>query len=691
VDLAAGAHVLGRSSSCSVPLRDPSLSREHCEIIVQSGAATLKDRGSMNGTTVNGRRVAEHPLKPGDKITIGGAVVWYDRKEGAVPSTARRIAPSVGPDVVDTAARTRRPGDSPQEAKTESRRSAAAVVRDYSGWGKAPLRLAPVASAIGALIVLAGLAAGVTSLVGRGGGSEVDADNLLQHNPSFEQADGPRPLGWSAAGRASGAVEVVPAQGRSGSSCLVLDKKGGTDDLLLECFYTEDIALGASGAVEASAYFRCEDFSGAAGLKVDWLRTVGGAVLAEHYGVLAPKAADWTLLHATFTPPAGAGAFRLALAAVGRAGRVYFDDVRASLRTGPPAQDFKLGVHRVAMAPSGACVIELRGRRSLLNLHARLESDREGTLPQTVSTGISVTGGSEGVLVRGRMQSPVDFREIEFEERIVHQEGQTTVLYGFGGNEVRQLDRVAVVFTLPRVERVGGLPAADQTTRSISFASDDGDVVVEYRDPARVRTERVRGGLRVVQTFPVDSGATDQLIQLTISDAGRGGAGGDPLRAATEIRRERPGDALALLRKHLPQVREPARREEVEGHIRQLEADEQRELADLRSRGFEAWVSRRADLANRGLEAVDLYERRWKDAGSASVAAALREKLREFLRTELAEQEAERPRRILDRAKASAESGRRAVARALLETLRSRYPASEAAAEAQQLLRTLGP
>jgi len=63
--------MLGRSSACDVPLDDASASRRHAEIRRRAGKTVLVDLDSTNGTLVNGRRVREAPLRPGDRITIG--------------------------------------------------------------------------------------------------------------------------------------------------------------------------------------------------------------------------------------------------------------------------------------------------------------------------------------------------------------------------------------------------------------------------------------------------------------------------------------------------------------------------------------------------------------------------------------------------------------------------------------------
>ena len=65
------ATLIGRGESCHLKLDDPSASRVHCRVIAHDGGAMLYDAGSRWGTFVNGKRVYECNLKPGDRIKVG--------------------------------------------------------------------------------------------------------------------------------------------------------------------------------------------------------------------------------------------------------------------------------------------------------------------------------------------------------------------------------------------------------------------------------------------------------------------------------------------------------------------------------------------------------------------------------------------------------------------------------------------
>ena len=62
--------LVGRRESADIVLRFPNVSGRHCELALVEGYWFIRDLGSSNGTKVNGARVAEHRLEPGDKLSI---------------------------------------------------------------------------------------------------------------------------------------------------------------------------------------------------------------------------------------------------------------------------------------------------------------------------------------------------------------------------------------------------------------------------------------------------------------------------------------------------------------------------------------------------------------------------------------------------------------------------------------------
>lgn len=63
--------LVGRGDQCDIRLEDPSASRVHCRLLSRGGKVILTDAGSRWGTFVNGDRVTDCELQPGDEITVG--------------------------------------------------------------------------------------------------------------------------------------------------------------------------------------------------------------------------------------------------------------------------------------------------------------------------------------------------------------------------------------------------------------------------------------------------------------------------------------------------------------------------------------------------------------------------------------------------------------------------------------------
>jgi pSer/pThr/pTyr-binding forkhead associated (FHA) protein len=61
---------LGRRETCDICMRFPNVSSVHAQLSFQEGYWRIRDMNSTNGIKVNGARVLEKLLHPGDEITI---------------------------------------------------------------------------------------------------------------------------------------------------------------------------------------------------------------------------------------------------------------------------------------------------------------------------------------------------------------------------------------------------------------------------------------------------------------------------------------------------------------------------------------------------------------------------------------------------------------------------------------------
>ena len=89
--LSEGANVVGRSPNSKIWIDAGSVSREHAQIVIADGRATVEDRRSTNGTFVNGKRIASrHPVVDGARVTFGSEeTVFREWSDTAAPATER--------------------------------------------------------------------------------------------------------------------------------------------------------------------------------------------------------------------------------------------------------------------------------------------------------------------------------------------------------------------------------------------------------------------------------------------------------------------------------------------------------------------------------------------------------------------------------------------------------------------------
>jgi predicted component of type VI protein secretion system len=68
-------YYIGRSSESDMVLVEDMVSRQHARIAVREDVVHLEDLGSTNGSFVNGERVNNRALEPGDRILFGTSII----------------------------------------------------------------------------------------------------------------------------------------------------------------------------------------------------------------------------------------------------------------------------------------------------------------------------------------------------------------------------------------------------------------------------------------------------------------------------------------------------------------------------------------------------------------------------------------------------------------------------------------
>ncbi|MBE2249816.1 MAG: sigma 54-interacting transcriptional regulator [Myxococcus sp.] len=94
-EVLTGRCQVGSHAGAELQLTDPTVSRFHCELVVEGQRALAKDLGSTNGTFIDGVRVKEGYLKHGSVLGVGNSRLRFDLDEqvNALPVSER---PSFG-------------------------------------------------------------------------------------------------------------------------------------------------------------------------------------------------------------------------------------------------------------------------------------------------------------------------------------------------------------------------------------------------------------------------------------------------------------------------------------------------------------------------------------------------------------------------------------------------------------------
>jgi len=71
VEVPLGTLTIGRAEDSDLIIASTRVSRHHCEMLNEENRVLIRDKGSGNGTLVNGEKVEEVVLSPGDEIQVG--------------------------------------------------------------------------------------------------------------------------------------------------------------------------------------------------------------------------------------------------------------------------------------------------------------------------------------------------------------------------------------------------------------------------------------------------------------------------------------------------------------------------------------------------------------------------------------------------------------------------------------------
>lgn len=186
---------VGRHSENDLPIADGRLSREHVVIERFGDVFVITDRGSSNGTELNGERISEPvSLKHGDKLSLGG----MDMELELTSDTPASATPAI-----DTAAGT--------DARA-SEASTGMVVREDSGIPKAAYIIAPIFM----LLILLGL--GTALFLGGGNKPSPENSNLFDSRDFDDPPKGRKNKESNSAGQSGDPTDIGRTSTYSGNT-----------------------------------------------------------------------------------------------------------------------------------------------------------------------------------------------------------------------------------------------------------------------------------------------------------------------------------------------------------------------------------------------------------------------------------------------------------------------------------------
>jgi hypothetical protein len=88
---------IGRVEDNLFQIAEPSVSSHHCEVLLRGNDVVIKDLDSTNGTFINGEKIAERVLQPGQTLRLGNVELRLDTgapSAAGTPASAPAPAPA---------------------------------------------------------------------------------------------------------------------------------------------------------------------------------------------------------------------------------------------------------------------------------------------------------------------------------------------------------------------------------------------------------------------------------------------------------------------------------------------------------------------------------------------------------------------------------------------------------------------
>src|SRR4026207_1108616 len=91
-DLKVDKTTIGRVEDNTFQIAEPSVSSHHCEILLRGSDVVVRDLNSTNGTFINGEKVTETVLKPGEILRLGQIEMRLETEATAAAPPSKKPA-----------------------------------------------------------------------------------------------------------------------------------------------------------------------------------------------------------------------------------------------------------------------------------------------------------------------------------------------------------------------------------------------------------------------------------------------------------------------------------------------------------------------------------------------------------------------------------------------------------------------
>ena len=90
---------IGRVEDNTFQIPEASISSHHCEVLQSGAEVVIKDLDSTNGSFINGEKITQSPLKPGQTLRLGQIELQLVEGEGApvAPAASSSTPPAPAP------------------------------------------------------------------------------------------------------------------------------------------------------------------------------------------------------------------------------------------------------------------------------------------------------------------------------------------------------------------------------------------------------------------------------------------------------------------------------------------------------------------------------------------------------------------------------------------------------------------